>query len=279
VLNHNPRIDRLFTFGSRIQEVIPDLKKERYDLVIDLHRNIRSLLLRSSLRRPSVTFDKLNIRKFLAVNIKWRSALPKKHIVDRYFECVTGLGIVKDSGGLEYYTGPGDEIDTAMQFFRREPMKFIALVIGGSYTTKKIPLVKLQDICANARMPVVLLGGKEDKPLADELRKSFPHIVNCSGLFTINQSASVIRQSEWVITSDTGMMHIAAAYGKKIVSVWGNTIPEFGMEPYKPAPQSRVMEVYGLKCRPCSKLGFSECPRRHFKCMMDQDFSFVSQLT
>jgi len=102
--------------------------------------------------------------------------------------------------------------------------------------------------------------------------------VNACGRFSINQSASVIQQAAWVVTSDTGMMHIASAFNKKIISVWGNTVPEFGMGPYLPAPESSILEVKGLECRPCSKLGYRQCPLGHFKCMNDIDTSALETL-
>jgi ADP-heptose:LPS heptosyltransferase len=74
-----------------------------------------------------------------------------------------------------------------------------------------------------------------------------------------------------VLTNDTGLMHVAAAFKKKIISFWGNTVPVFGMIPYKPHPNSKRFEVEGLKCRPCSKLGHAKCPKKHFKCMNDID--------
>ena len=246
--------------------------------MVDLHKSLRSRRLRLYLGRKSVAFDKLNLQKLLAVRFKLRGVLPQKHIVDRYFEGLAPLGIKPDGKGLEYYIDSGEEVDTAKLFFKGSGRKYMALVIGGSYNTKKIPFNKLVQICDRATLPVVLLGGKEDKPVADELRKLFPHLVNGSGQFTIGQSASVIRQAEWVITSDTGMMHIAAAFGRKIISVWGNTIPRFGMYPYQPHPGSRILEVNGLPCRPCSKLGYRHCPRGHFRCMQDIDYEFVKEL-
>jgi ADP-heptose:LPS heptosyltransferase len=67
------------------------------------------------------------------------------------------------------------------------------------------------------------------------------------------------------------MMHIAAAFKKRIITIWGNTVPQFGMSAYQPDPLSVNFEVTGLSCRPCSKLGKASCPKKHFKCMMDQD--------
>jgi len=73
-------------------------------------------------------------------------------------------------------------------------------------------------------------------------------------------------------------MHVASAFNKKIISVWGNTIPQFGMEPYLPNNQNIILENNNLNCRPCSKLGYNKCPKGHFKCMEEIDFSFVSEL-
>ena len=81
------------------------------------------------------------------------------------------------------------------------------------------------------------------------------------------QSAAIARDAEVVLTPDTGMMHIAAAFGKRIVSLWGNTVPELGMYPYLADADSKIFETKGLRCRPCSKIGYKKCPKGHFKCM------------
>ena len=81
-------------------------------------------------------------------------------------------------------------------------------------------------------------------------------------------------------------MHIAAAYQKPIVSLWGNTSPDMGMFPYygynnlkeRIAPQSAIVENTHLSCHPCSKLGYNKCPKKHFKCMNDLDMNEVSEL-
>jgi ADP-heptose:LPS heptosyltransferase len=236
------------------------------------------MLLKKKLGARTYVFNKINFQKYIAVRLKALGILPHKHIVDRFFEAIAPLGIVNDRNGLDYFIGEKDEVDVAQMFVQGKAQKFIALVTGGSYHTKKIPLPKLVEICSTARLPIVLLGGEADREIAFELKKQFPALVNGCGNFNINQSASIIRQSEWVITSDTGLMHIAAAFHKKIVSVWGNTIPDFGMSPYLPRAENVTLEIHHLKCRPCSKLGYKKCPRGHFRCMLDIDYGFIKEL-
>jgi ADP-heptose:LPS heptosyltransferase len=70
-------------------------------------------------------------------------------------------------------------------------------------------------------------------------------------------------------------MHIAAAFKKEIISIWGNTIPEFGMYPYMAGEKSKIFEIKDLECRPCSKIGYDKCPKKHFDCMNKQDVASI----
>jgi heptosyltransferase-2 len=135
---------------------------------------------------------------------------------------------------------------------------------------------KIHAILSNIDYPVVLIGGKPDYEFGETIReKHLKHVFNTCGKFSINQSASVIKQSKVVVSPDTGMMHLAAALKKPLISIWGNTIPEFGMYPYYPNPLSAIFEVKGLSCRPCSKLGYKKCPKNHFRCIEDINYQEV----
>lgn len=267
VIEHNPHIDRLITIKDSTKEVTAQLKKENYDYVIDLHHNIRTLKLKWSLGKKSFAFNKLNWEKFLLVTFKINK-LPPKHIVDRYFETTKVFNIVNDNKGLDYFIGEKDQVNVAEALPANFSNGYNALVVGGSYYTKQIPLNKLIEIGEISSKPLVLMGGKEDSVIAEKVAEILKDkVFNTCGKFSINQSASVIKQSQKVITSDTGLMHIAAAYKKDVISLWGNTIPEFGMGPYFPGENSQILEVKNLPCRPCSKLGYKKCPKGHFKCM------------
>jgi len=261
--------DKIYSIESDISEVLNDLQNENYDFIVDLHHNLRSSRVKSALKRKSAAFPKLNVEKWLLVNLKINK-LPEIHIVDRYFEAVKELGIVNDGQGLEYHIPPKEEIDlTTLPASHRNG--YVGFVIGANHYTKQLPVHKIISICTGIDMPVVLLGGKGDEEKANMIANSHQlianSIYNACGKYSIHGSASLIRQAKKIITHDTGLMHIASAFKKDIISVWGNTVPEFGMYPYMPGANSHIVEIKGLSCRPCSKIGFEKCPRKHFKCM------------
>jgi ADP-heptose:LPS heptosyltransferase len=265
LLKNNPYIDSVYQIDASINEVIGDLKKENYDYVIDLHNNLRTQILKFKLGVPSRSFNKLNMEKFMLTTFKMDS-IPKVHIVDRYLDTVLHLGIKNDNEGLDFFLSAKDEVDVSCF-----PNNYTAFVIGGQHATKILPTKKIISIIKNIDKPVLLIGGPEDGYRGEEIAKACDKVVNTCGKYSVLASASLIKQAEMVITHDTGMMHIAAAFGQKIYSVWGNTVPEFGMYPYKASASSKRIEVQNLSCRPCSKIGYSKCPKGHFKCMQEID--------
>ena len=264
LFKNNPYVDLVFQIDKSINEVISDLKKENYDYVIDLHSNLRTQILRLKLGVIAKGFNKLNWEKFLLTNFK-TNILPDVHIVDRYLDTVKFLGITNDNKGLDFFLSDADKVDLA-----ESPKDYIAFVIGGQHATKILPTAKIISICKKLNKAVFLIGGPNDKARGDEISKASGAINTC-GDHSLLQSAFLIKNSAYVISHDTGMMHIAAAFKKKIYSIWGNTIPEFGMYPYLSDKNSKMIEVQGLSCRPCSKIGFYKCPKGHFKCMQEID--------
>jgi len=265
LLKNNPYIDSVYQIENSISEVIADLKKEKYDYVIDLHSNLRTQILKFRLGMPAKSFNKLNMEKFMLTKFKIDN-MPKIHIVDRYLETVKHLGVKNDNQGLDFFLSANDKIDISIF-----PKNYIIFIIGGQHATKILPNEKIISIIKKVNKPVLLIGGPEDAHKGEEIAKACDKVVNTCGKYSILHSASLVQQATMVITHDTGMMHIAAAFNKKIYSVWGNTVPEFGMYPYLESEQSKRIEVKGLNCRPCSKIGYDKCPKGHFKCMQEID--------
>ena len=276
VLENNPHIDHLVLLDDDIQKTIKELRREKYDYIIDLHKNLRTFRIKKALRVNASSYEKLNWEKWLLVKFSINN-LPHVHIVQRYFDTVKKIRIRDDGKGLEYYSGL--ETEKHIQGLPDDiAQQFAVIVIGGTYYTKQIPVSKIIELIHIISIPIVLLGGPEDEKTAKEVETTSPKkIHNTVGKSTLNESAEIIRRSQFVISGDTGLMHIAAAYQKKIFSIWGNTVPTFGMYPYMPEnPElSTIIENKELKCRPCSKLGFNECPKQHFECMLKLDFSEI----
>ena len=250
--------------------MISKLRNEGFDYIIDLHRNLRSSIIKLRLRSTSFSVNKINLSRFLIINFKI-NRLPNKHIVDRYLETITLFDVDNDGKGLDYFIPESEEIDTSLlpQEFKQG---YIALVPGAQHGTKQMPAEKIIRACREIKLPIVILGGKREEELGREIESlAGDNVLNLCGRYNINQSASLIRQSQLVITHDTGLMHIASAFKKKILSIWGHTIPEFGMYPYMPDPSSRIFQVQGLYCRPCTRTGKGKCPKGHFRCMNDID--------
>lgn len=266
----NPAISKLHCINDSPAELINELKKENFDLVVDLQRNRKSTLYGKRLGKSYATFPKLNFKKFLLTAFKI-NRLPDLHVVDRYFKAVEKFGVRNDNLGLDFPLRKNDP---------PEVKKYIAIVLGATYCTKRIPLEKLTEIISGLQSPVVLLGGKAETTIADELTKIFPQVINVAGKTSLQESANYISHAKTVITADTGLMHISAALNKKTITLWGNTVPAFGMSAYMPQhPENKIdFEVKNLSCRPCSKLGHQSCPKKHFKCMLQQDAASIARL-
>ena len=292
ILAANPYIDKIHLLNESLTDLIQELKREKFDFIVDLHHNLRTFLIKSVLEAKSFSYDKLNIEKWLMVNLKINK-LPNIHIVDRYMETVQSLGIKMDALGLDYFIPEKDEVpgEWLPEEFQKE---YVVYAIGAQHATKKLPLNRMIELCDRINRPLILMGGKEDFETGEGIAQFFEKtpnnsrdeqtllemnkktvIYNACGKFNINQSASIVKKSMCVFTHDTGMMHIAAAFKKEVFSIWGNTIPSFGMYPYR--TRFTVLENNKLDCRPCSKIGFQKCPKGHFKCMNSIVFDFISK--
>ena len=241
------------------------LRGERYDLVIDLHNNLRTFLLQLLMLKGSwKRYRKLNFQKWLLTSFKWNT-LPKVHVVDRYAQAAlvnptnVTLAVSDTINGMELL-----------------PSTYVAWVLGATFSTKQFPLSKLIETIERLDMPIVLLGGEKENPLASSLQAHFPSLISYVGKTSLAEAASVLSKAKLVVTNDTGLMHLAAFYEKPMVCIWGNTVPAFGMYPFQKRPVFNA-QVAGLSCRPCSKIGHNTCPKGHFDCMLKQQTVEISE--
>ena len=268
IVEHNPYIDKLYVLAHSWELMIEELKVEEYDYIINLHHNTKTLQIKNALKKKSFSFYKLNIQKYFYTAFKI-NMLPDVHIVDRYLKTVTSFGVKNDGAGLDYFIAEQEKIKR-QDIPASHTAGYIACVIGAAHGTKRWPIHKWKEFCTKMNHPIILLGGSEDRVNGDEIAAvDTIKVYNACGKFKLNESADLVRNAKLVISNDTGLMHIAAAFKRPVISLWGNTVPAFGMYPYYgDAPVSDViMQTNKLFCRPCSKIGYNKCPLGHFKCM------------
>lgn len=277
----NPYIDQFFYLDNNFPALIEDLKKENYDCVIDLHKNFRSYKIKKALKKKSYTIRKLSVEKFLLTKLNI-NLMPGIHITQRSLDTVAPLGVKDDGLGLDYFI-PLNDLVSETEIPHSHLAGFIAVVIGASFNTKKLPIHKLQELCQKLTYPIILLGGKEDKAAGETIATiDNIKVYNACGKFNLNESADLIRQSKLVISHDTGLQYIACAFKKPLMAIWGATTPALDVEPYygnlfMDEQQEPIFEnIYlHLGCQPCSKYGTDTCPLEHFNCMENQDINLL----
>ncbi len=274
ILAENPYVDKILLLKEKLDDTIDEISQEGYDYIIDLHHNLRTSIIKRKTGLISFSFDKLNFKKWLLVNLKI-NRMPDVHIVDRYLDTVKLFDVADDGKGLDYFIPKSEEV-VPEQMHAAFAKKYLVAVVGANHFTKQIPAEKLITLLNQSGMPVCLVGGQDVLESAAQIEQALKvPFLNTVGKISLHQSASFIQQAAGVITPDTGMMHIAAAFKKPVISLWGNTLPILGMYPYRADEKSKVFEVTGLSCRPCSKIGYEKCPKGHFKCMQNIDIMEV----
>ena len=292
----NPYIDHFHYFDKDLNATINQLKACNFDYIIDLHKNYRTYKIQKALGVPSLSYQKLSLQKFLLTKLHL-NFMPVRHIADRCLDALLSLGVVNDGKGLDHFIPKETELNpiAVPAYFQSG---YIALVIGASYATKKLPISALQKLCHKIPYPIVLIGGKEDEAEGAAVEAINPiKIWNACGKFNLHESAILVKQARTVISHDTGFLYIACAFHKKTVAIWGGTSPALQVEPYYPSAQQESKNSVGtqissatlnhnemyfnaivpnLPCQPCSNYGTKHCPQGHFACMQQQDLQSIA---
>jgi ADP-heptose:LPS heptosyltransferase len=282
VTEANPYIDHFHYFDKDIVATIETLKQFNFDYIIDLHNNVRTYRIKKVLGVPALTYQKLSFQKLLLTKLHL-NFMPHRHIAERCLDTLKPLGVVNDGKGMDYVVPEkvqlkANDIPTAHQ------AGYIAIVIGASFASKKLPVNQLQDLCSLIPYPIILIGGKDDTAEGTAIAAiDATKIYNACGKFNLHESALLVKQSKSVISHDTGFLYIACAFHKKTVAVWGATSPALQVAPYyDQADTLNGMEMFhnaivpGMHCQPCSNYGTKQCPQGHFGCMRQQNLRVIA---
>jgi ADP-heptose:LPS heptosyltransferase len=267
IYEHNPYLDGLHLLKPKLKDTIADIKAEKFDLIIDLHNNLRTSIIKLATLFASSTYKKERFSKWLALKLKWKSFYSKDHLVDRYLKTVKFLGVTNDQKPIDYYIAKSYQLEDFLP--ASHASSYTAFIIGATHFTKRMPVEKVIEICKNIHGPIVLMGGNDVLENAALIKHALGEkVYSTCGKTDLDQSVFIVSKARKVIGFDTGLTHIAEAFNMPLVSIWGGTAPELlGVFPYK-IDQSLEAGIE-LACRPCSKFGLEACPLGHFKCMHD----------
>ena len=263
VLIDNPYLSHIIIYKNLIT-TSKKVRAQNFDIIIDLHKSLRSIPLRALLFQKYYSFKKLRTKRWMRTILK-NKLDNDRHIALRFMDALKPLGLEYDDMGLDYFIPSESKVPLPSQKERRN----VGLVPGANFYTKTIPIKVLSRIVSHwPEIHFHIVGGQKEEEKFQELHQ-FANVTDHCGKLSLTQSASILNQCELVITSDTALMHISAALNKKIISIWGGTVPEFGFYPFLPKESKsfEIIENKILNCRPCSKSGMDYCPKGHFNCM------------
>ena len=274
ILKNNPHITKLIISEDNLDfDGLKDLKKsvlnEKYDLILDAHNNLRTFyltLFNGSLKK---VFRKYSFRKFLLVKFKLNFMRNLPTISARYCGMIEG-----ENPELlpEVFTeeNTASKIEKLLNEINSKKKKLICISPSSNHFTKTYPSECYADVInkLGEDFLFILTGkGKDLKNINSIISQTGTNVHNFCDKLSLTELAEMIKRCDLFISGDTGPMHIAEALSKKLIMIAGSSVREFGFYPQN--SQSVILENNSLKCRPCSHIGRSECPLRHFKCMKE----------
>lgn len=278
LLKNNPYVSEVIEYDKRnnrlrdLFDLTQKLRRKKYDVIISPHRSHRSALV-SFLSRPrkSISFDVSSMSFLYDVKVTY---LPKLHEIRRNLKLLEPLGITaSEIVRPELFRG-AEEKSAVDDFFTAAGInagdRIIGIAPGSVWFTKRFPkekIVKLIGKLNDESVKVVLVGGKQDEEISKFIQENSvnSNVKNSAGKFSFLESAELISRFDLLMTNDSAPLHIANAVGTKAIAIFGSTIPAFGFYPY--GKNDAVVEVNGLKCRPCGIHGRNECPVGTLDCM------------
>lgn len=263
-VKYNPNISKVFPYikNGDNKKIFEELIKRNYDLIIDLQNNNRSAGIVQSLSKPVAKFYKPTLKKFLLVHFKINLFKEIYSIPERYSQSFNEIKL--DEKGLELFIP--EEIKPQINFSEN----VIGFCPGSKHYTKMWPaeyFIELGNKLIADGNKIILLGGKDDKLICNEISSKIIGSTNLCGEDNLQQIAADMKSCKLILCNDSGLMHATSAVNVPLIAIFGSTVKEFGFFPYK--SRCLVLENNSLSCRPCSHIGRNNCPQKHFKCMKE----------
>ncbi|MCK5078042.1 MAG: glycosyltransferase family 9 protein [Calditrichia bacterium] len=257
------------------------LKQSKYNWIIDLQNNMRSLLLSAGLSKELYKYKKNRLSRYLFVKFKSGQYVKnkKRSVSDKYIDSIREKLTITHAKDVLVKIEKEEikKLQNTYKFFNNGKLT-VFIYPGAKHFTKIWPLTYynqlVEKIQLTNRWNVVLAGDKHDAVIISKMHcLSISDVYNLSGKHSIKETMQLTSLCKLVISNDSAPMHVAAIFKIPQISIWGNTVEQFGFFPIN--PNSRILQNNSIECRPCSHIGFKQCPKEHFKCMRDIDVDSV----
>ncbi|NQU65901.1 MAG: glycosyltransferase family 9 protein [SAR324 cluster bacterium] len=274
VCANNPHINQIIAIDRKegflaLKRFVSEHPHDRYDLIIDAHRSLRSRLLLikwlgifSGFSRKTVSIDKRSLKRniLLLTGInRMKNAISQREV---YLSLISHLtDHAKLETGTELYPDPKEKerVLNIIREYQLEGKKIAALGPGASYKGKCWPqesFLELSEALQKAGYPVILLGSGEETEPHWICENSSVKPLNLAGKLSFLETAALLEYCSLVVSNDSAVVHFAEAMKVPALAIFGPTVREFGYAPF--LTRSRTIEI-DLKCRPCSRNGKGKC--------------------
>jgi ADP-heptose:LPS heptosyltransferase len=257
------------------------LRKATYDVVIDVHDHLRTIVLRNLFKlfgTPVVVFDKGRSAKREFTRLENKRTLPLPHTVERYRHAFEKAGfpieMIAEAPHIDLKEASTDQLAEWLQINSlQKNEKWIGVAPFAKHLSKIWPLENYAHVIAELieKGPVkfFMFGGDKDIKFFEQLKQKFPsHIVVVAGQLKIKQELALISMLDLMLCVDSSNMHLASLMGIPLLSIWGGTHPDVGFGPFGKGEES-ILQISRttLPCRPCSVFGREKCFRGDFACL------------
>ncbi|MCH7477286.1 MAG: glycosyltransferase family 9 protein [SAR324 cluster bacterium] len=285
LIRDNPHLERAVGFDRRgglgaLAAFGRELAAEPPDLIVDVHKSLRSRWLKRFLSGRRTAYSKHTLRRALLIWFRVNTFQGREGKEGDFLAGLLPYGVVDDGRGTEVFTHRVAEDGalrrrlarelTALERWRREGRPVLGIAPIARWELKTWPLDSFREVVRGFVRKtgggVVLFGGADDGPVEALLAGLKDKGVSLVGRTSLLESAYFASLTDLVVCNDTGMSHLAEAVGTDVVTLFGPTSRELGYFPVRPG--SQPVEI-PLTCRPCTRTGQGKCTHPHRKACLE----------
>jgi heptosyltransferase-2 len=280
LLKNDPNIFSLIRFDPKEEhkgisgflKLVKELQVFKFDLVVDLHANLRSFLIRHLLKAElKIKYDKRWLARFLLVHFKFLKVKPI-HTVDSYLGALKKIGVNLFEKDPRIFLDEGGE-EFLKDFLIEKNIQNDDIVVGihpgARWESKRWTEEKFAKVCQilnqKPKVKIILFGDQKDQEVICRIsRQAKDQKLFKAVNLPLNKFMSLIKRCDCFITNDSGPMHIASALGVPVVMIFGPTHPKLG---FAPIGSENIILTADVKCSPCSLHGEKRCHEKSRFCM------------